>query len=251
LLNELSELTEAKIQFGCDNSGSMYYNEISYPFTYFYDSNNQKIEIKFSTLLNPSTDEPYVLNLDGVEFTDNCSFEPNTISPIEVAVIEEVTGTPVTADNIYAPVPNGWNGNITIYNPDDTVLDIPNNPLPISVDIIDNPQEIVNEWSSEGPENWLLLYDGTQYTMLTPFDGTDYSGYTVVFSQYEGGQDSLALRTLSTFIPEPFVTEGTRAYTFIDIPNTLWERSTQWCENEIVIIDDTKIDLLGVKDLKL
>jgi hypothetical protein len=220
LLNELSELTEAKIQFGCDNSGSMYYDEISYPFTYFYDSNNQKIEIKFSTLLNPSTDEPYVLNLDGVEFTDNCSFEPNTISPIEVAVINEVTGTPVTADNIYAPVPNGWNGNITIYNPDDTVLDIRNNPLPISVDIIDNPQEIVNEWNSEGPEDWLLLYDGTQYTMLTPFDGTDYSGYKVIFSQYEGGADSLAIRTSFTFMPEPFVTEGTRAYTFIDIPNT-------------------------------
>jgi hypothetical protein len=217
LLNELSELTEAKIQFGCDNSGSMYYDEISYPFTYFYDSNNQKIEIKFSTLINPSTDEPYVLNLDGIEFTDNCSFEPNTISPIEVAVIEEVTEPPVTADNIYGD----WDGNITIYEPGGSVvLDIPNNPLTISVDIIDNPQEIVNEWNTNGPEDWLLLYDGTQYTMLTPFDGTDYSGYTVVFSQYEGGQDSLALRTLSTFIPEPFVTEGTRAYTFIDIPNT-------------------------------
>jgi hypothetical protein len=223
LLNELSELTEAKIQFGCDNSGSMYYDEISYPFTYFYDSNNQKIEIKFSTLINPSTDEPYVLNLDGIEFTDNCSFEPNTISPIEVAVIEEVTETPVTADNIYAPVPNGWDGNITIYQPDDTVLPpvVPTqNPLLIPVDIIDSPQDVVDYWNEFGIPNWLLLYDGTQYTMLTPFDGTDYSGYTVVFSQYEGGQDSLALRTLSTFIPEPFVTEGTRAYTFIDIPNT-------------------------------
>jgi hypothetical protein len=215
LLNELSELTEAKIQFGCDNSGSMYYDEINYPFTYFYDSDNQKIVIQFSTLINPSTDEPYVLNLDGVEFTDNCSFEPNTISPIEVAVIEEVTDDPVTADNIYGD----WDGNITIYEPDgSTVLDIPNNPLTISVDIIDNPQEIVNEWNNEGPEDWLLLYDGTQYTMLTPFDGTDYSGYTVVFSQYEGGQDSLALRT--SFIPQVFVPVGTRASTTIDIPNT-------------------------------
>jgi hypothetical protein len=217
LLNELSELTEAKIQFGCDNSGSMYYNEISYPFTYFYDSDNQKIVIQFSTLIDPSTEDPYVLNLDGVAFTDNCSFEPNTISPIEVAVIEEVTDDPVTADNIYGD----WDGNITIYEPDGvTPLDILNNPLTIPVDIIDNPQEIVNKWNSEGPEDWLMLYDGTQFTMLTPFDGTDYSGYKVVFSQYEGGQDSLALRTLSTFIPQPFVTEGTRASTLVDIPNT-------------------------------
>jgi len=215
LLNELSELTEAKIQFGCDNSGSMYYDEINYPFTYFYDSDNQKIVIEFSTLINPSTDEPYVLNLDGVEFTDNCSFEPNTISPIEVAVIEEVTDDPVTADNIYGD----WDGNITIYEPGGSVvLDIPNNPLPIPVDIINNPQEIVDEWNSEGPEDWLLLYDGTQYTMLTPFDGTDYSGYTVVFSQYEGGQDSWAIET--QFIPQQFIPVGTRASTLVNIPNT-------------------------------
>ena len=211
LLNDLSELTEAKIQFGCDNAGSMYYDSISYPFTYYYDNNNSKVVIEFSTLLNPSTDEPYVLNLDGVEFTDNCSFEPNTVSPIEVAVIDEVTDIPVTADNIYGD----WDGNITIYEPGGTEL-FP--PLTISVDIIDDPQAIVNRWNNDGPEEWLLLYDGTQYTMLTPFDGTDYSGYTVVFSQYEGGQDSLALRTL--FIPQPFVTEGTRASTIINIPNT-------------------------------
>jgi len=216
LLNELSELTEAKIQFGCDNSGSMYYNEISYPFTYFYDSDNQKIVIEFSTLINPSTDEPYVLNLDGVEFTDNCSFEPNTVSPIEVAVIEEVTDDPVTADNIYAPVPNGWDGNITIYEDDGVTELFP--PLLISVDIIDDPQAIVNFWNTNGPTDWLLLYDGTQYTMLTPFDGTDYSGYTVVFSQYEGGQDSLALRP--SFIPQPFIPIGTRASTLVNIPNT-------------------------------
>ena len=36
----------------------------------------------------------------------------------------------------------------------------------------------------------------------------------------------------------------------VDIPNTLWERSTQWCENEIVIIDDTKVDLLDIQILK-
>jgi len=225
LLNELSELTEAKIQFNSDDTGYMYYNATAtgYPFNYSYDSRNKQIVIQFSTLINPSTEDPYVLNLDGVEFTENCSFEPNTESPIEVAVIEEVTEPPVTADNIYAPLPNGWDGNITIYQPDDTVLTpvVPTqNPLLIPVDIIDSPQDVVDYWNEFGIPNWLLLYDGTQYTMLTPFDGTDYSGYKVVFSQYEGGRDSLALRTLSTFIPQPFVTEGTRASTLIDIPNT-------------------------------
>jgi hypothetical protein len=211
LLNDLSELTEAKIQFGCDNAGSMYYDNISYPFVYSYDSNNKKIVIQFSTLINPSTDDPYVLNLDDVNFTEDCSFEPGTVSPIEVAVIAEVTEIPVTADNIYG----NWDGNITIYEDNGiTVL----HQRTISVDIIDDPQAIVDYWNTNGPEEWLLLYDGTQYTMLTPFDGTDYSDYTVVFSQYEGGQDSLAPRT--SFIPQVFVPVGTRASTIINIPNT-------------------------------
>ena len=212
LLNDLSELTEANIQFSSDNTGSMYYNDISYPFTYFYDSDNKIIVIEFSTLINPSTDEPYILNLNDVNFTDNCSFEPGTVSPIEVGVIEEVTEIPVTVDNIYG----NWDGNITIYEPDGVTELF--TPLSISVDIIDDPQAIVNRWNEDGPTDWLLLYDGTQYTMLTPFDGTDYSGYTVVFSQYEGGQDSLALE--SNFIPIPFVPTGTRASVIIDIPNT-------------------------------
>lgn len=211
LLNELSELTEAKIQFGCDNSGSMFYNSISYPFTYFYDSDNKIIVIQFSTLIDPSTDNPYALTLDQVVFTEDCSFEPNTVSPIEAAVIEEVTDIPVTVDNIYGD----WDGNITIYEDDGiTVL----HQRTISVDIIDDPQAIVDYWNTNGPEEWLLLYDGTQYTMLTPFDGTDYSGYTVVFSQYEGGQDPLAPTT--SFIPQVFVPVGTRASTVVDIPNT-------------------------------
>jgi len=216
LLNDLSESSEARIQFGCDDTGSMYYNNISYPFVYSYDSNNKKVVIQFSTLINPSTEDPYVLNLDDVEFTEDCSFEPNTESPIEVALLDEVTGIPVTiANNMYAPVTNGWDGNITIYEPDGfTVL----HERTISVDIIDDPQAIVDYWNEDGPEEWLLLYDGTQYTMLTPFDGIDYSGYTVIFSQYEGGVDSSINN--QSFVPQPFVPVGTRASTVVDIPNT-------------------------------
>ena len=35
----------------------------------------------------------------------------------------------------------------------------------------------------------------------------------------------------------------------IDMKRTLWERSTQWWENEIVIIDDSKINILSIKEL--
>jgi hypothetical protein len=215
LLNDLSELTEANIQFSSNNTGSMYYNDISYPFTYFYDSNNKIIVIEFSTLINPSTDEPYILNLNDVNFTDNCSFEPGTVSPIEVGVIEEVTETPVTVNNIYG----NWDGNITIYEPGGgTPLNIPNNGLPIPSNILDDPEAIAVYWNDNGPTDWLLLYDGTQFTMLTPFDGTDYSTYIVKYNQYEGGSDSLINPT--SFIPQNFVPTGTKASVIVDIPNT-------------------------------
>jgi hypothetical protein len=30
---------------------------------------------------------------------------------------------------------------------------------------------------------------------------------------------------------------------------TLWERSTQYCENEIVVIDDSKIKIISIEAL--
>ena len=215
LLNELSELTEAKIQFGCDNNGSMFYNNISYPFTYFYDSDNKIIVIQFSTLIDPSTDNPYTLNLDDVTFTENCSFEPGTISPIEVGVIEPVDGTPIIVNNVYG----NWDGNITIYEPGGvTPLNIPNNPLTIPSNILNDPEAVAVYWNDNGPTDWLLLYDGTQFTMLTPFDGIDYSTYIVEYNQYEGGTNSIISPT--SFIPRNFVPTGTRASVIVDIPNT-------------------------------
>jgi hypothetical protein len=211
LLNELSELTEAKIQFSCDNSGSMFYNSISYPFTYFYDSDNKIIVIQFSTLIDPSTDNPYALTLDEVVFTADCSFEPNTISPIEVGVIEPIDGTPIIVNNIYG----NWDGNITIYEPDGvTVL----HTLTIPSNILNDPEAVAAYWNANGPTDWILLYDGTQFTMLTPFDGTDYSTYIVEYNQYEGGTNSLINPT--SFIPQNFVPTGTRASVIVDIPNT-------------------------------
>lgn len=215
LLNELSELTEAKIQFGCDNTGSMFYNSISYPFTYFYDSDNKIIVIQFSTLIDPSTGNPAALNLDQVVFTEDCSFEPNTASPIEVGVIQTVGETPIIVNNIYG----NWDGNITIYEPDgSTILIIPNNPLTIPSNILNDPEAVADYWNDYGPADWLLLYDGTQFTMLTPFDGIDYSTYIVEYNQYEGGTNSIISPT--SFIPQNFVPIGTRASVIIDIPNT-------------------------------
>jgi hypothetical protein len=211
LLNELSELTEAKIQFGCDNSGSMFYNSISYPFTYFYDSDNKIIVIQFSTLINPSTENPYALTLDEVVFTDNCSFEPNTVSPIEVGIIEPIDGTPIIVNNVYG----NWDGNITIYEPDGVTII---HTLTIPSNILNDPEAVAAYWNDNGPTDWLLLYDGTQFTMLTPFDGIDYSTYIVEYNQYEGGTNSLISPT--SFIPQNFVPTGTRASAIVDIPNT-------------------------------
>jgi hypothetical protein len=211
LLNELSESTEARIQFNCDNVGGMFFNNISYPFTYFYDSDNKIIVIEFSTLIDPDTDNPATLTLDEVVFEDDCSFEPNTVSPIEVAVIEPVDGIPIIVNNIYG----NWDGNITIYELDGiTIL----HTLTIPSSILNNPDLVVIYWNNNGPDDWILLYDGTQYTMLTPFDGTNYSTYIIEFNQYEGGTDSYI--NFEDFIPQPFIPTGTRASTIIDIPNT-------------------------------
>lgn len=210
LLNDLSETTEANIQFGCDTEGYMLFNGVGYPFTYYYDEPNSKVFLKFTTLINPSTELPYELNLEDVTFNDNCDFTPSTISPIEEATIEIVDGIPVTVDNIYGT----WDGNITIYEPDgSTVL----HTLDIPAAIMDNPEAIVNYWNDNGPAGWLLIYDGTQYTMLTPFDSIDYVNYIVEFNQYEGGVDSSILS--ATFIPRSFVPVGTRASREFDIPN--------------------------------
>lgn len=213
LLNDLSELTEAKIQFNCDGTGYMYFNSTGYPFNYGYDEINKTILINFTTLIDPSTTLPYELFLEDIQFTDNCSFTVDEVSPIEEAIVDEVTGIPVTIDNFYGT----WDGDITIYLPPpvSTIF----HTLLIPVAIIDDPEAIVDYWNNDinTPQGWILFYDGTQFTMITPFDGTNYSGYIVQFNQYEGGVDS-TINT--TFIPQNFVPTGTRASVEIDIPNT-------------------------------
>lgn len=49
--------------------------------------------------------------------------------------------------------------------------------------------------------------------------------------------------------PNIFLLKGRTNVNNVDIRRTLWERSTQWCENEIVIIDDSKIELLSIEKI--
>ena len=67
LLNSDLPVTNTPIQFGCDNQGYMVYNNVGYPFTYWYDEPNNKIVIKFtSDAPNPNlvsnSDMTYDLN---------------------------------------------------------------------------------------------------------------------------------------------------------------------------------------------
>jgi hypothetical protein len=214
LLNDLSELTEAKIQFNCDNGGSMYFNDVNYPFDYIYDADNSNLVLNFTTLFNPITEEPFVLSMQDITFLSNCDFTTSTSSPIEEATIEPITEPPVTNDY--------WinlDGNITIYEPNGTtLLTAPQNPLTIPASIINDPQAIADYWNNNGIPGWILLYDNNQFTMLTSFDQVDYSGYIIQFNQYEGGIDSRIIN--ATFIPQEFVPVGTRASREFDIANT-------------------------------
>lgn len=47
-----------------------------------------------------------------------------------------------------------------------------------------------------------------------------------------------------------YLLKGQTSQNNIDIPKTLWERSTQWWENEIVVIDDSKINLIKIEPFK-
>ena len=217
LLNDLSEATEANIQFGCDNEGYMLFNGVGYPFTYYYDEPNSKVFLKFTTLIDLSTELPYELNLEDVSFSNTCDFTTSTLSPIEEATIEPITNPPVTNDE--------WinlDGNISIYEPDGTTLLVPpllsQNPLTIPVNIIDDPEAIVDYWNTNGVPGWILIYSNNQFTMLSPFDQVDYSNYIVEFNQYEGGIDSRIIN--ATFIPQEFVPFGLSAVAELDIPET-------------------------------
>jgi hypothetical protein len=219
LLNELSEFSEAKIQFNCDNTGGMFFDNIQYPFTYGYSDVTSTLVIKFDTLFDEE-DVNTTLTLQTLTFEENCSFEPNTVSPIEVAEVI-VDGIPVTVNYVNPEDLQifDWDGEINISPElEEPIFQI------IPAENLDSPELIVDNWNAEyHPSNngWLLNYssDNQTYTMLSPFDGINYApGYDTVFQQYENGNDSNA--TFDDVIDIPWVTEEVLAYTELDIPNT-------------------------------
>jgi hypothetical protein len=222
LLNELTEFSEAKIQFNCDNTGGMFFDNQQFPFTYVYSEVSNALVIRFDNLFsNPPTDtENTILTLQGLVFEQDCTFEPNTVSPIEVAKII-VDGTPVTV-NYVNPLDEqifDWDGELFVT--DETLIPVTQN---IPAENLDSPTTIVTDWNDEHhPTNngWLLNYSSanTTYTMLSPFDGVDYApSYAAIFQQYEGGSDSNA--TFENVIDIPWVTQEVLAYTELDIPDT-------------------------------
>jgi hypothetical protein len=185
LLNTLSEATNSDIQFGCDNQGYLYFNNTTYVFDYIYDPSNSTLKISFAGVGNT----PVIMNLINTEFTSVCnitnssdgSVTPNSLSPLEVAT-NEVTEIPVTVDNAYGD----WSGSINIYV--DNITTTPLISLTIPVDIINNPDAIVELWNSEYP-NWILYHSENTFIMSSPLDNVNYSGYVFEFNQYQGGSN--------------------------------------------------------------
>lgn len=220
LLNELSEFTEAKIQFNCDGTGGMFFDNQQYPFTYGYSDVTSTLIIRFDDLFDGEGVNT-ILPLQDLTFQDNCSFEPNTVSPIEVAITNPVTGNPVIVNyvNTAGDEVFDWDGELFVT--DETNTPVTQN---VPAENLDSPTTIVNDWNSEfHPTNngWLLNYSSAtqSYTMLTPFDGINYANtYAAILEQYEGGNDSNI--TFEDVITIPWVTEGSLAYTELNIPDT-------------------------------
>ena len=177
LLNSELPQTNTPIQFGCDNQGYMVYNNIGYPFIYWYDEPNQKIVINFTEDLDGVT-----ITANTVEFTATCNITSNAVSPIEGAILETIEIPPVTVDNEYGD----WSGSINIY--EDNITIEPIISLTIPANIMDNPDAIVALWNAAYPE-WILHYSNNTFSMASPLDTVDYSGYVFEFNQYEGGSD--------------------------------------------------------------
>jgi hypothetical protein len=114
------------------------------------------------------------------------------MSPVEVAIITEIEEPAVTVNNVYG----NWEGNITIYDGVTVIesLDIPAN-------IMNDTDAIVKLWNTTYP-NWTLYYDGTNYVVVSAIDNTDYTAYSVEFSQYEGASDPGPLPPLQRFRTE-------------------------------------------------
>ena len=225
LLNDLSEVTESQIQFNCDNTGYLYFNNVGYPFTYIYDADNKKLLIE----CNVDSFE-FTMNLLDVTFDENCNVlntndlvTPNAGSPLESATIE-VTGTPITVENEYGD----WSGTLEVR---DDAGD-PSYTLTIPAGLLSDPQAIVDLWNTTyGNTGWLLYYNGTSYIMTTPLENNEFFvDYTVVFTQYEGPvNDSEATFPIFSVMgfESPPVPTNTPASAILEIPTNQFTTGNQ------------------------
>jgi hypothetical protein len=199
LVNGL-EITSSPIQFNCNNEGSLVYNNVEYPFTYYYDPSNSLIQIDFTTIEESIT-------FENVEFTSECNITngQSTSSFIETSTIE-VSGTPITVENAYGD----WSGTLVILDDNGD----PVYSLTIPAGILAQPDEIVSLWNTTySNTGWLLSYIDGNYIMTTPLDNNPlYTSYSVEFSQYEGPTtDALGTRTITfEFQPDYIPAETTQ-----------------------------------------
>ena len=263
-LNNLSDITISPIQFNCDGTGYMLFNNDPYTFTYSYDKAHQVLMIEFNVpnviytshfdVMDSGLTEPYAVTLDGniiysntlttfinfisefndtnqygitliysnlsiiaisqygfvrrnlsiiqgsyeafiiqtttlgnnitetfnsVAFNEACSINADTyppyqpISPLKVATLD-VTG-------------NGLqNADYTI-----TIVDQFDNPVTtqtFSGEYLIDPQAVTIQWNLQYgyASSWLMTYNGSEYVFTSPFNGINYEGYKISFSQSEG-----------------------------------------------------------------
>jgi hypothetical protein len=189
--------TEVKIQFLPNNQAYIYYNNVGYPATYGYDVNNAVITVV--------TDSGITILFGDVEFNDVCSITHNGNFPIEIGE----TGTIGTPNPLLG-------GSIILF---DEELD-PIITFNYGTELTGDYEAIAAAWNLENSETgWVLTFVDGKFRMASPFDNTNYFGYSYTFYQSEGDYiDAIAL-FVEPFAT-PFKTTTTPATTNQVIPTT-------------------------------
>lgn len=155
--------SEVRIQFSKDNQGYFTYNGVGYTFTYGYDANNEEIIFK-------QGDIQFTFN--GAIFDENCNIIHEGNFPIEIA----------ETDVIQTPNPL-LGGTIVLFDGELNPINVFNYPSDITGDY----EAIANAWNNEfGNEGWLLSFVEGRLRMSSPYDDTNYFGYSFDFTQSEG-----------------------------------------------------------------
>lgn len=263
LLNNLSNATESPIQFNCDGTGYMLFNNQPYTFTYSYDEPHQVLMIEFNTpsiiytttfdVVDSGFTEPYAVILNenliysntlttfnnfisdfnganqyGITLIDTGSsiiatsefgFVRRDLSIIQGENESFITETTTIGDNItetfnYVSFNEACSMSSSTYPPYQSisplkaaVLDVTGNGLQYenyTITIFDqfdnivttqtfsgeyliNPDAVALQWNIQYGfySGWLMIYNGSQYVFTSPFNGINYEGYKISFSQTE------------------------------------------------------------------